>query len=138
MKNDFSSHVCHATIASSSCVSIACTSSSIENDIYVLNKNVDCLGSTLRQYVMNHTRLESMFHKKHAPHIHAHKSRHTHTHHTHTHDSLYANMYTCTHCGRMGHLIKFCYDRIHIQILQISLFGLRKVLTPMDPRNCMY
>jgi len=61
LKNDVNSHVCHA---SPSNVSIACsTSSSItENDICMLK--IDFLGSTLSQYVMNHTRLESMFCKK--------------------------------------------------------------------------
>ena len=56
----------------------------IKNDICVLKKSVDCLGSTLSQYAMDHKRLESMFRKKHAPHIHAHHSRHTHAHHAHT------------------------------------------------------
>ena len=71
---------------------------------------------------MNHTRLESMFRKKHAPHMHAHKTRHTHADHAHAHDFMYAHahdfmyahVYTCTHYGRMGHLAKFCYDRINI------------------------
>ena len=53
-----------------------------------------------------------MFHKKYAPPMDAHKSWHTHAHHAHTHD-LYAHVYTCTHCGRTGHLAKFCYDRIN-------------------------
>ena len=52
-------------------------------------KNVDCLGSTLSQCAMNYTRLESMFNKKHAPHIYEHKPRHTHAHHAHTHDFMY-------------------------------------------------
>ena len=82
----------------------------------------------------NHTRLESMFRKKHAPHMHAHKPGHTHAHHAHTHDYMYANVYTCIHCGRKGHLAKFCYDRIQIQILQINLFWLGKMLTPMHPK----
>ena len=48
LKNDLDSHVCHATITSSSCVSIACfIISSIENDIHILKKSVNCLGSTL-------------------------------------------------------------------------------------------
>ena len=45
--------------------------------------------------------------------MHAHPSRHTHAHYAHTYDSMYANVYTCTHCRRKGHLTKFCYDRIH-------------------------
>ena len=49
LKNDLSSHICHATIASPSSVSIACSTSSsnVENDIIMLKKSVDCLGSTL-------------------------------------------------------------------------------------------
>ena len=60
LKNDLDTHVCHA---SSSSIPIACStlSSSIKNDICVLKKSVDCLGSTLSQCAMNHTRLESMF-----------------------------------------------------------------------------
>ena len=62
---------------------------------------------------MNHTRLESMFRKKHTSYSHAHNSRHTHAHHVHTHDFMYANVYTCTHCGRTGHLTKFCNYRLN-------------------------
>ena len=114
LKNDIDSHVCHASIASPPSVSIACTSSfMIENDICLLKKSVDCLDSTLSQCVMNHTRLESIFRKKHAPHMHAHKTWHTHAHHAHTHDYMYAHVYTCTHCELTGHLAKCCYDRIH-------------------------
>ena len=100
LKNDFDAHVCHVPIASSFIDKhVACsTSSSIfENDICALKKSINCLGSTLNQYVMNHIRLESMFRKKHAPHMYAHKPRHTHVHHAHTHDSMYAHVYTCTH-----------------------------------------
>ena len=73
----------------------------------MLKKSVDCLGSTLSQCAMNHTRLESMFHKKHAPHMHAHKTRHTHASHVHTHDTMYAHVYNCTHCGRKATLQNF-------------------------------
>jgi len=48
-----------------------------------------------------------MFRKKHAPHIHTHKSWHTHASHVYTHDTIYAYVYTCTHCGRTGYLAKF-------------------------------
>ena len=61
LQNDLSAHVCHASVASSS-LPIACTSSSrIDNDICLLKKSVDCLGSTLSHCAMNHSRLESMF-----------------------------------------------------------------------------
>ena len=98
LKNDLSSHVGHASIGSTSSVSFACSilSSSIKNDICVLKKSVDCLGSTLSQCVMYHTRLESMFRKKHAPPMHAHKPRYTHASHVHTHNTMYAHVYTYT------------------------------------------
>ena len=78
LKNDIDSHVCHASVASSSSISIACTSSIIENDICMLKKSVDYLGSTLSQCAMKYTRLESMFRKKQVPFKHAHHTRHTH------------------------------------------------------------
>ena len=73
----------------------------------MLKKSVDCLGSTLSHCAMNYTRLESMFRKKQVSHIHTHHTQHTHAHHAYTHDFMYAYVYTCTHCGRMGHLTKF-------------------------------
>ena len=47
--------------------------------------------------------------------MHAHLTRHTsHTHHAHTHHNhMHARVYTCTHCGRKGHLVKFYFDRIN-------------------------
>ena len=54
LKNDFDSHVCHASVASHSTSPIACTSSSkIDNDICLLKKSVDCLGSTLSHCALN-------------------------------------------------------------------------------------
>ena len=26
---------------------------------------------------------------------------------------MHTSVYTCTHCGRKGHLVKFCFDRIN-------------------------
>ena len=49
LKNDLDTHVCDASIASPSSVSIVCSTSSsmIENDICALKKSVDCFCSTL-------------------------------------------------------------------------------------------
>jgi len=121
------------------CITISSTSSSIiENDISMLKKSVDCLGSTLSECAMNHTRLESMFRKKHTPPMHAHHTQHTQAPHIQTHNTMYAHVYTCTHCRRKGRLAKFCYDRYMIQILQIDLFGLGKELTLMNPKEYGY
>ena len=79
---------------------------------------------------MYHTRLESMFWKNYAPHIHSHKSWHIHAHHVHTHDTLYARVYTCTHCGSTGHIVKFCYDRIHAPNFANKFIWVRKCVNP--------
>ena len=52
LKNDFDTHVCHVLSASSSIdkhVGCSTLSSCIKNDICMLKKSVDCLGSTLSQ-----------------------------------------------------------------------------------------
>ena len=63
LKNNFSSYSCHAPIDSSSHDknSVCSTSFSIQNEICVLKKSVDCLSSTLSQCAMNLTRLKSVF-----------------------------------------------------------------------------
>ena len=96
----------------------------------MLKKNVDCLGSSLSQCIMDHKRLEFMFRKKHTPHMHEHHSRHTHAHHAHTHDSLYARMYTCTHCCHKDHLAKFYYDRIHALNFASKNIWVRRATNP--------
>ena len=104
--------------------------SMIENDISILKKSVDCLGSTLSQCAMKHTRLESMFRKKQVPNMHAHKPRHTYAPHAHTHNTMYAHVYTCTHCGRKGHLTKFCYDRLNTSNFASKFVWVRKGANP--------
>ena len=95
LKNDLDSHVCHA-LSSSVSIAGSTLSSTIKNDICVLKKSVDCLGSTLSQCAMNHTRLDSIFRKKQVSHMHAHHTRHTHASHAHTHDTMYV-MCTLAH-----------------------------------------
>ena len=84
---------------------------------------------------MNHTRLESMFQKKHTPPMHAHKSRHTHASHTNTHNIMYAHVYTCIHCGRKGHLAKFCYDRVYNVNFASRFVWVRKGANPNGPKR---
>ena len=95
---------------------------------------MDCLGSTLSQCAKSHTRMESLFRKKQVPIMHAHPSRHTHAPHGH-HHTLYAHVYTCTHCGRKGHLAKFCYDRIHGDNLANNFVWVRKGANPHGPKR---
>ena len=80
---------------------------------------MDCLSSTLSSCAFNHSRLESLFSKKQTPHVHAHHPHHAYAYvarhdHTHTHTHKHTKVYKCTHCGRKGHLAKFCYDKINV------------------------
>ena len=76
-----------------------------------------------------------MFRKKHASHMHAHKLRHTHAHHAHTHDSMYAHVYTCTHCDRKGHLAKFYYDKINDLNFTSKNVWVKKGANPMTQES---
>ena len=76
-----------------------------------------------------------MFQKKYASHMHAHKPRHTHAHHAHTHDSMYVNVYTCTHCGRTVHFAKFCYDRLNATNFANMNIWVRKGANPHGPNK---
>ena len=84
---------------------------------------------------MNHSRLETLVRKKQVPStMHAHPPRHTHAPHGH-HHTLYAHVYTCTHCGRKGHLTKFCYDRIHASNLANKFVWVREGTNPHGPKR---
>ena len=78
------------------------SSSKINNDVSIMKKNIDFLGSNLSQCTFKHNKLESMFRKKQVPHIHAHIPPHTsHAHYAYTHyEYMYARVYTCTYRGR--------------------------------------
>ena len=81
---------------------------------------------------LNHTRLETLVRKKQGPFLHVHPPRHTHASHGH-HHYMYAHVYTCTHCGRKGHLARFYYDRIYHENLATNFVWVRKETNPVDP-----
>ena len=56
-----------------------------------------------------------MFSKKQTPpsHAHHHHAYSLFARHDHTNTHMHARVYKCTHCGRKGHLAKFCYDKIN-------------------------
>ena len=47
-----------------------------------------------------------------------------------THETMYAYVYTCTYCGRKGHLAKFCYDRINNSNFANKFVWVRKGANP--------
>ena len=74
-----------------------------------------------------------MFSKKQTPHIHAH---HNHAfayvaQHDHTPTHKHTKVYVCTHCGRKGHLAKFCYDNIN----SLNFANYKNVWVPYNKTN---
>ena len=87
-----------------------------DSEINVLKNKINSLSSTLSSCAFNHKKLESLFSKKQTPHVHAHHSHHAYSlfaRHDHTHTHMHPKVYKCIHCGRKGHLAKFCFDRLH-------------------------
>ena len=118
LKKENDSHSCHATIPSSFIV---------KNEFHISKNRIDCLISNLSDYAFDHNRLESMFRKKHIPHVHAHHSWYTYARHAHTHTThMHARMCTCIHCSRKRHLANFYFDRLYS-----SNFVNKKVWVPI-------
>ena len=135
LKNDIVSHVCHARVVSHISPIACSTSSLINNDISLLKKSVDCLGSTLSHCAKNHTCLESLVRKKQVPSLHAHHTWHTHAPHGHKHHTM---LLMCTHVhivDERATLLDFGMIVYMMKIQQIILFGLGKILTPVDPKK---
>ena len=67
--------------------------------------------------------------------MHAYKSWHTHAFHVYTHNTMFAHVYTYTHCGCKGHLAKFCYDRVYNVNLANRFVWVRKCTNPHGPNR---
>ena len=57
----------------------------------------------------------SMFSKRKTQRKHTSHTSNTHHTHQHKHTFMYGKVYTCPHCGRKGHLAKFCYAKLNMQ-----------------------
>ena len=50
-------------------------------------------------------------------------------------NTMYAHVYTCTHCRRKSHLAKFCYDRIHDLNLANKFVWVGEGTNPHGPKK---
>jgi len=113
------------------------------NDFVEIQKCVEVLYSTIKSYAFDLKKIASRFLKgvtqgKHTHHTHARKHAHTHKH-----AYMYGSgkIYVCTHCGRKGHLEKFCFIKNSIQNKHVWVrpgtnpIGPKKVWVPKDPPN---
>ena len=106
-----------------------------ENEIFTLKNKLNALRNILKKCKFDRTRLvmflkrqkKSLTHYVSPSHNHTHTQAHAHyttnahAHHAHTHHAfLYSKLYTCTYCGRQGHLAKFCYDKLNALIVMFE------------------
>jgi len=71
----------------------------------------------------NKTKIETWFSNRNS--LHTNKTKHVHqaqynkhTHqaqHFHHRASMYSKIFTCTYCGRNGHLAKCCYNKLNLK-----------------------
>ena len=77
-------------------------------------------------------KIDSMFSNektqgKHTPRAytkHVHKEQHSHV-------DMYGKVYTCTHCGRQGHIAQYCYNRLKIK----NNVWIRENINPQGPKK---
>ena len=53
----------------------------------------------------------------------------------HTYSSMYARVYTCTYCGRKGHLARFHFDRLNSSNFANENIWVPNVINPYGPKN---
>ena len=77
-------------------------------------------------------------HTSHSFHTHHEKhAQHAHTH-QHKHAFMYGKAYTCAHCGRKGHLAKFCYAKLNKNVWvreSTNPIGPKKIRVPKNTPN---
>ena len=120
----------------------------------MLKERIDSLGIVLKNCEFDKKKIEAMFPKKQASkkhvfhaHTHAHvhttqplhrgkPPKHAHPTHTHTHHAfMYRKVFTCSFCGRKGHVANFCYDRLNssrhnIWVRNTNFQGPKKIWVP--------
>ena len=74
----------------------------------------------------------SMFPKGKTQRKHTTHTSNTHHTHQHKHAFMYEKVYTCAHCGRKGHLAKFCYAKLY---LQNKIVWVRESTNPIGPKK---
>jgi len=86
-----------------------------KNEFLGIQKRIDVLDSTLKKCAFDMSKISSIFSKKKTQRKHT--SSHTqHASHAQQHNLayIYDKVYICTHCGRKGHLSRFCYAKLNM------------------------
>jgi len=137
LKNDFDKY----KLANKGKTPIATCS---KNEFVEIQKRVDTLDNTLKKCAFDLNKFAFRFPKgitqgKHTHHKHPSRP-HKHAH-SHNHAFMYSSgrIYICTHCGRKGHLEKFCYAKHNVNNKFVwvrpgtNLKGPKKIWVPKDP-----
>ena len=105
---------------------------------------MNTLDSTLKMCAFNINKLDTMFPKgkTQGKHISFTHTKHDHNAY-HNHTFIYGKVYNCTHCGRKGHLAKFCYSKLNLKAKNIWVrektnpIRLKKMWVPKNTPNSL-
>jgi len=86
-----------------------------KNKFLDIQKRIEVLDTTLKKCAFDMNKFASMFSKGKTQRKHTSHASNTHHTHQHKHAFMYGKVYTCAHCGRKGHLAKFCYAKLNMQ-----------------------
>ena len=112
------------------------------NEILEIQKRIEVLDTTLKKCAFDMTKFASMFPKGKTQGKHTSHASNSHKHaHSHKHALMYGRIYTCAHCGRKGHLAKFCYAKLNMSNKNVWVQedsnpkGPKKIWVPKDTPN---
>ena len=108
-----------------------------KNEFIEIQKRVDVLDTTLKKCAFDLNKFASRFPKGIT------KGKHTHHQHARKHAHMYGSgkIYVCTHCGRKGHLEKFCFAKLNMTNKYVWVRpgtnpkGPKKIWVPKDTLN---
>ena len=92
-----------------------------KNEFLNIQNRIKVLDSTLKKCVFDMDKISSIFlkgkTKRKLTSSQAHTQHASHAHYTHAY--MYDKVYTCTHCGRKGHLAIFFYFRLNMKVKNV-------------------
>ena len=103
-----------------------------KNEFLDIQKRIDVLDTTLKKCAIDMNKFASMFSKGKTQRKHTSHASNTHHTHQHKHAFMYGKVYTCAHCGRKGHLAKFCYAKLNMQNKNVWV---RESINPIGPKK---
>ena len=98
-----------------------------------IQKHIDVSDSTWKKCTFDMSKISSMFSngKTQRKYTSSHAQYASHAH-QHNHAYIYGKVYTCTHCDRIGRLVRFCYAKLNMLNKNVWV---RENVNPIRPKK---